>query len=127
MGARIDGAGSSVVTIEGVAQLRPCSHRVIPDRIEAGTLRVGADGTTVIANGRQRFLGHVAVGNEYIFQPLLPRQRQREREGLLVGDAHRGLQRVEAAALDGVPRRGAVAAVASYAVAPRIGPREHRI
>ena len=40
MGARIDGAGSSVVTIEGVDQLRPCSHRVIPDRIEAGTLLI---------------------------------------------------------------------------------------
>jgi UDP-N-acetylglucosamine 1-carboxyvinyltransferase len=40
MGARIDGAGSSVVTIEGVDQLRPCSHRVIPDRVEAGTLLI---------------------------------------------------------------------------------------
>ena len=38
MGARIDGAGSSVISIEGVEQLRPCSHKVIPDRIEAGTL-----------------------------------------------------------------------------------------
>jgi UDP-N-acetylglucosamine 1-carboxyvinyltransferase len=40
MGAQIDGAGSSVVTIEGVDQLRPCSHRVIPDRVEAGTLLI---------------------------------------------------------------------------------------
>ena len=40
MGARIDGAGSSVISIEGVDQLRPCSHKVIPDRIEAGTLLI---------------------------------------------------------------------------------------
>ena len=40
MGARIHGAGSSVITIEGVDQLKPCEHRVIPDRIEAGTLLV---------------------------------------------------------------------------------------
>ena len=40
MGARIDGAGSSVITIEGVDQLRSCDHHVIPDRIEAGTLLI---------------------------------------------------------------------------------------
>lgn len=40
MGARIEGAGSSVITVEGVDALRPCDHRVIPDRIEAGTLLI---------------------------------------------------------------------------------------
>ena len=38
MGAKIEGEGSSVITIEGVDELRPARHRVIPDRIEAGTL-----------------------------------------------------------------------------------------
>jgi len=38
MGAKIDGAGSSIVRIEGVDSLSPAEHRVIPDRIEAGTL-----------------------------------------------------------------------------------------
>jgi len=38
MGARIEGDGSSVITIEGVDELKPAHHRVIPDRIEAGTL-----------------------------------------------------------------------------------------
>ena len=38
MGAKIQGAGSSVITIEGVHELRPANHKVIPDRIEAGTL-----------------------------------------------------------------------------------------
>ena len=42
MGARIDGAGSPVVTIEGVRELRGLDHEVIPDRIEAGTFAVAA-------------------------------------------------------------------------------------
>ena len=40
MGARIEGAGTSVITVEGVDELRPASHRVVPDRIEAGTLLI---------------------------------------------------------------------------------------
>ncbi len=40
MGARIHGAGTSRVTIEGVSELDGATHRIIPDRIEAGTLIV---------------------------------------------------------------------------------------
>jgi len=40
MGAKIQGEGSSVITIEGVDELKPANHRVIPDRIEAGTLLI---------------------------------------------------------------------------------------
>jgi UDP-N-acetylglucosamine 1-carboxyvinyltransferase len=40
MGARISGAGTSLVTIDGVDELTPIEHAVIPDRIEAGTLLV---------------------------------------------------------------------------------------
>ncbi|HWP57246.1 MAG TPA: UDP-N-acetylglucosamine 1-carboxyvinyltransferase [Candidatus Acidoferrales bacterium] len=42
MGAKIDGAGQGVITIEGVSELAGASHRVIPDRIEAGTFMVAA-------------------------------------------------------------------------------------
>ena len=42
MGARIAGAGSDVITIEGVEQLHGASHRVMPDRIETGTFLVAA-------------------------------------------------------------------------------------
>jgi UDP-N-acetylglucosamine 1-carboxyvinyltransferase len=42
MGARIDGIGTHVLTIEGVDRLRGVRHRVIPDRIEAGTWIVAA-------------------------------------------------------------------------------------
>lgn len=42
MGARITGAGTDVVRIEGVRDLGGCQHQVIPDRIEAGTMMVAA-------------------------------------------------------------------------------------
>lgn len=37
MGAKIKGAGTNVIIIEGVKHLHSCFHEVIPDRIEAGT------------------------------------------------------------------------------------------
>lgn len=40
MGARISGAGTPVVTIDGVDELHPVTHRVVGDRIEAGTFIV---------------------------------------------------------------------------------------
>ena len=42
MGARISGAGTSVIRIEGVDKLTGCFHEVIPDRIEAGTYTIMA-------------------------------------------------------------------------------------
>jgi UDP-N-acetylglucosamine 1-carboxyvinyltransferase len=42
MGAGISGAGSSSIVIEGTESLRPARYRVIPDRIEAGTIAVAA-------------------------------------------------------------------------------------
>jgi UDP-N-acetylglucosamine 1-carboxyvinyltransferase len=38
MGARVEGAGTELITIEGVEELHPAEHEVMPDRIEAGTL-----------------------------------------------------------------------------------------
>jgi UDP-N-acetylglucosamine 1-carboxyvinyltransferase len=40
MGGKIKGAGTSVIEVTGVSQLRPAEHSVIPDRIEAGTLLI---------------------------------------------------------------------------------------
>ena len=37
MGAKITGAGTDIITIEGVDYLHSCEHMVLPDRIEAGT------------------------------------------------------------------------------------------
>lgn len=42
MGAHIEGAGTSEITIEGVKELTPKTFTVIPDRIEAGTYLVAA-------------------------------------------------------------------------------------
>lgn len=42
MGARIRGAGTNVIKIEGVSELKGMDYTVIPDRIEAGTYMVAA-------------------------------------------------------------------------------------
>jgi UDP-N-acetylglucosamine 1-carboxyvinyltransferase len=53
MGARIEGAGSDVIRIEGVRALHGAEHRVMPDRIETGTYLAAA----AAAGGRVRLLG----------------------------------------------------------------------
>ncbi|MEQ1816847.1 MAG: UDP-N-acetylglucosamine 1-carboxyvinyltransferase [Nitrosomonas sp.] len=42
MGAKIQGAGSDIITIEGVSLLHGAEHTVMPDRIETGTFLVAA-------------------------------------------------------------------------------------
>ena len=42
MGAKIEGAGTSTITIHGVPSLGGAEHRIVPDRIEAGTFAVAA-------------------------------------------------------------------------------------
>jgi UDP-N-acetylglucosamine 1-carboxyvinyltransferase len=42
MGAKITGAGTSTIRIQGVARLHGAHHRIIPDRIEAGTFVIAA-------------------------------------------------------------------------------------
>src|SRR6202008_3601299 len=37
MGAKIEGAGTSTIRVQGVTKLHGAKHRIIPDRIEAGT------------------------------------------------------------------------------------------
>jgi len=45
MGARVRGAGSDVITIEGVERLHGARYRVMPDRIETGTFLAAAAAT----------------------------------------------------------------------------------
>lgn len=40
MGAKIHGVGTDVIRIDGVEELRGCTHTIIPDRIEAGTYAI---------------------------------------------------------------------------------------
>src|SRR6516165_2913050 len=57
MGARIRGAGSSTIEIHGVARLNGAHHRVLPDRIEAGTYA-----TAVAMTGGELLLEGVSDG-----------------------------------------------------------------
>lgn len=52
-GAKVTGAGSNVITIEGIKNLNSCSHHIIPDRIVAGTYMTAATmtkGEVIIKN-----------------------------------------------------------------------------
>ncbi|MBI4422140.1 MAG: UDP-N-acetylglucosamine 1-carboxyvinyltransferase, partial [Elusimicrobia bacterium] len=53
MGARVGGAGGSVVTVEGAPRLHGAEHSVIPDRIETGTFLLAA----AAAGGDVRLVG----------------------------------------------------------------------
>ncbi|MBA2351616.1 MAG: UDP-N-acetylglucosamine 1-carboxyvinyltransferase [Burkholderiales bacterium] len=62
MGARIRGAGSDAIHIEGVASLHGASYRVMPDRIESGTFLVAAaatGGAVTLVNTRSAMLDAV--------------------------------------------------------------------
>ncbi|MDP3721876.1 MAG: UDP-N-acetylglucosamine 1-carboxyvinyltransferase [Candidatus Omnitrophota bacterium] len=62
MGARIEGHGSPVIRIEGVPRLRGLRYRIIPDRVEAGTLMIAAaiaGGDVTIHGARTEHLGAV--------------------------------------------------------------------
>lgn len=50
MGAKVRGAGTDIIRIEGVTELKGCRHTIIPDRIEAGTYlsMAAAMGTDVV-------------------------------------------------------------------------------
>jgi UDP-N-acetylglucosamine 1-carboxyvinyltransferase len=59
MGAKIRGAGESVIEIEGVDELKPVDYTIIPDRIEAGTFMAiaGISGGDIVLKGcRQKHL-----------------------------------------------------------------------
>ncbi len=59
MGARIQGAGSSVIQVDGVDELYGVHHRVVPDRIEAGTFAIAAAITGGEVTLRDVVVGHM--------------------------------------------------------------------
>jgi UDP-N-acetylglucosamine 1-carboxyvinyltransferase len=61
MGARIEGAGTSVIEVEGVSALTPVSHEVVPDRIAAGTWAFAAATTDGDVEVVGAVPGHLAV------------------------------------------------------------------
>jgi UDP-N-acetylglucosamine 1-carboxyvinyltransferase len=60
MGAKIDGAGTATIRIEGVEKLQGAKHRIIPDRIEAATFIIAGaltDGDLNVCNCHPGHLG----------------------------------------------------------------------
>ena len=106
MGARVRGAGTNVLRIEGVTELEPACHMVIPDRIEAGTLMVAAAmtrGSLVIDN----------IVNEHL-KPITAKLREagvsveeRDDGSIYVEMRHAHRHRREDHAVPGVPHRPA--------------------
>jgi UDP-N-acetylglucosamine 1-carboxyvinyltransferase len=92
MGARIRGAGTHVLRIDGVARLKSTEHTVIPDRIEAGTHMVAA-----VMTG-----GDILVENvipEHI-SPIIAKLRQGGAEVTPYGDSVRVRQKGQFKALE---------------------------
>jgi UDP-N-acetylglucosamine 1-carboxyvinyltransferase len=72
MGARIEGAGTDTITIEGVEKLHGAEHTILPDRIEAGTFLIAG----VITRGSVRVTGclpaHLTALTEKLAQAGVP-------------------------------------------------------
>ncbi|QGH36361.1 UDP-N-acetylglucosamine 1-carboxyvinyltransferase [Gracilibacillus salitolerans] len=68
MGAKIKGAGTDVIRIDGVEQLTGCMHTIIPDRIEAGTYTIMA-----AAQGEKVLIDNVIPQH---LEPLLAKLRE---------------------------------------------------
>lgn len=66
MGAKISGAGTDTISIEGVERLAGCRHRIVPDRIETGTFLVAA----AISGGRITCRGTKADTLEAVIEKL---------------------------------------------------------
>lgn len=66
MGARVGGAGSDTITIEGVKELKEAQHTVIPDRIETGTYLVAG----AITGGRIRLRNTDAMLVDSVLEKL---------------------------------------------------------
>jgi UDP-N-acetylglucosamine 1-carboxyvinyltransferase len=64
MGARIDGIGTSTLSIEGVDALHPVEHATVPDRIVAGTWAVAAAMTRGDVTIRNADAGHLSIALE---------------------------------------------------------------
>jgi len=66
MGAKISGAGSDVIRIEGVSRLHGAQHRVMPDRIETGTYLCAA----AVTGGQVRLTGTQASSLDAVIDKL---------------------------------------------------------
>lgn len=67
MGAKIEGAGTAIIRIQGVTSLKPLKCQVIPDRIEAGTFMIAA----AITGGNVMIRGAVREDQEALISKLI--------------------------------------------------------
>ncbi|GGW81006.1 UDP-N-acetylglucosamine 1-carboxyvinyltransferase [Alteromonas halophila] len=80
MGAKVTGAGTDNIHIEGVASLNGCDYRVLPDRIETGTFLVAAaasggkvrceaaapDTLDAVLDKLEQAGAHITIGDDWI-------------------------------------------------------------
>lgn len=59
LGAKVSGAGSDTITIEGVRELNGCRYEIMPDRIVAGTLMIAAAATRGAVTLTNAHAGHL--------------------------------------------------------------------
>ncbi|MBI4348221.1 MAG: UDP-N-acetylglucosamine 1-carboxyvinyltransferase [Elusimicrobia bacterium] len=81
MGARVTGAGTSTVTVEGTSRLHGAEHWVIPDRVEAGTFLLAAAAT----RGDVRLVGAKPAHLEALLEAV-------RRSGAVVTELPEGLR-----------------------------------
>ena len=91
MGAKVRGAGTETIRIEGVEKLHGATHYVIPDRIEAGTFMIAA----AITEGDVEVIG---AEREHL-RPLISKM---EEMGVKITDTEEGLRVVGPAKLEAV-------------------------
>lgn len=91
MGARVRGAGTNIITIEGVAELKGNEYTVIPDRIEAGTFMVATAMTG----------GDVRIEN-VLCEHLKPVVAKLKEAGIRIEEDIRGVRVVSAGVFRGI-------------------------
>jgi len=92
MGARIQGAGTATITINGVRELHPVRHAIIPDRIETGTFLTAA----AITQGRVRIKKCNTNNIEAILEKLLASGMEIETQGEdIVAIGHKSIKSID--------------------------------
>ena len=122
MGARISGAGTATIMIDGVERLHGCNYNVLPDRIETGTYLVAA----AITGGRVK----VKDTRPDLLEAVLPKLRGGRR-------AHQYRRGLDRAGHEGRPAPGGERAYralsgvshrhAGPVLCPECGGRGHRV
>ncbi len=92
MGARIKGAGTNVITIEGVDELHGASYAIIPDRLEAGTYLLAAAATGGNVLVEQMIPEHISALLAKLEEAGAVVERGTDGVRVRAGGVHRGVQ-----------------------------------